>query len=875
MAQATRTFRIFVSSTFNDLREERNALQRHVFPRLKRLCLAHGTRFQAIDLRWGVREEAGLDQRTMRICLDEIDRCRRASPRPNFVVLLGERYGWRPLPALIPAAEFDLLRPHIAPGQDSELIGAWYVRDDNAVPSEYCLKRREIETEEAQTEEQREHARRSETERWAAVDRALRRILRAAVARASMSEDQRAKYEASATEQEIRSGALRVSDAPEHVFCFFREFANRGDLVRDLPIDVSEEDRASNFIDTREDGTPDPDARERMDRLKATLEQMLPHNVRRYRTSWNAQRAAAADDADGRSEAVLETLARGLAEAQKEAPPALDEAAWERLRRVKDEELGRRRATAALADPAGRARPPVITCDHLPALCADVFLDLARIILMEVARLEERNALDKEVDDHEAFGEDRARVFIGRARILRTIGGYVAGPGARPLAVHGPSGSGKSAVMARAAVGIREARPGAAIVQRFIGATPGSSDIRTLLDGLCRQVSRLYAADETTIPIDYQELVQELPRRLALATANRPLVVVLDALDQLSDTDHARSLVWLPANLPDHAHLIVSTLPGECRSALERKLPAEHLVELEPMLPEEASDLLDLWLKGAGRTLQMDQRREVLEGFARSLEGAEPSAPGAGGRGGLPLYLKLAFEEARRWPSTPPHARLSPDVPGIIRDLFARLSGNANHGAMIVSRSLASLAAAKNGLSEDELLDVLTLDDEVFGDFEVRARHRPPERRLPVVVWSRLFFDLEPYLTERAADGASLLAFYHRQLREVVEQDYLSGEAKSARHRVLARYFADRPLFEEEGKTPNIRKLSELPYQQTRAELWEDLYHTLTDFDFLEAKCTHVAVVTEGHGPEARKIHGGVYELQEDYRRALEVMPDA
>jgi hypothetical protein len=54
MAQTSRTFRIFVSSTFSDLKEERNALQKYVFPRLRELCMQHGCRFQAIDLRWGV-----------------------------------------------------------------------------------------------------------------------------------------------------------------------------------------------------------------------------------------------------------------------------------------------------------------------------------------------------------------------------------------------------------------------------------------------------------------------------------------------------------------------------------------------------------------------------------------------------------------------------------------------------------------------------------------------------------------------------------------------------------------------------------------------------------------------------------------------------
>src|SRR6185503_12429119 len=175
---------------------------------------------------------------------------------------------------------------------------------------------------------------------------------------------------------------------------------------------------------------------------------------------------------------------------------------------------------------------------------------------------------------------------------------------------------------------------------------------------------------------------------------------------------------------------------------------------------------------------------------------------------------------------------------------------------------------AKNGLSEDELLDVLTLDDEVFADFERRARHRPPERRLPVVVWSRLFMDLEPYLTERAADGASLLTFYHRQLSEVVRDDHLTDRAKVARHSLLASYFAARPLFNE--GVPNVRKLSELPFQQTNAEQWDPLVETLTDFEFLEAKCTHAGVVTRSRTTEAGTIHAGVYELQEDYRRAIE-----
>ena len=103
MVQVSKTFRIFISSTFNDLINERNSLQKKVFPKIKSFCIKHGCRFQAIDLRWGIREEAALDQKTVKICLEEIERCKDTTPRPNFMVILGYRYGWRPLPYEIPA----------------------------------------------------------------------------------------------------------------------------------------------------------------------------------------------------------------------------------------------------------------------------------------------------------------------------------------------------------------------------------------------------------------------------------------------------------------------------------------------------------------------------------------------------------------------------------------------------------------------------------------------------------------------------------------------------------------------------------------------------------------------------------------------------
>lgn len=98
-----------MSSTFEDLKVERDALQRDVFPRLRKLCEENNARFQAIDPRWGLPGEAGRHQPTMRICFDELRRAQEVSPQPNFLVLLGDSYGWQPLAETITEAEFQAL----------------------------------------------------------------------------------------------------------------------------------------------------------------------------------------------------------------------------------------------------------------------------------------------------------------------------------------------------------------------------------------------------------------------------------------------------------------------------------------------------------------------------------------------------------------------------------------------------------------------------------------------------------------------------------------------------------------------------------------------------------------------------------------------
>jgi hypothetical protein len=147
--------------------------------------------------------------------------------------------------------------------------------------------------------------------------------------------------------------------------------------------------------------------------------------------------------------------------------------------------------------------------------------------------------------------------------------------------------------------------------------------------------------------------------------------------------------------------------------------------------------------------------------------------------------------------------------------------------------------------------------------------------RLPVVLWSRLLFDLRRYLTSREAEGARLITFFHRELGDVASDKYLSGRAGDF-HGRLADYFRPGPG-DDGARTAwgqaTDRGLSELPFHLVEAQRWDEVEATLTDFDFLEAKATRVAVDTrtDKQGNEIT-TYLGVQRLQDDYDHALQAM---
>lgn len=252
--QSTKIFRLFVSSTFSDFQLERAVLQDTVFPRVRQYCERRGATFQPVDLRWGISDDLARDRQTMQICLSEIARSRALSPRPNFLVLVGDRYGWRPLPDTLPESVFERVCELVDPAARDDLRHA-YARDDNAVPPCFTLKPRNPSA--GADDDALEH-RLGEHFRQAAphCDPSVRLLL-----------------DGGATHQEIVRGIFEQPDAHEHAVGWFRR------LDGIAPHIDPARPPATLLADYDTNGMRDVDSRHRLDdledRIRASLDAPL------------------------------------------------------------------------------------------------------------------------------------------------------------------------------------------------------------------------------------------------------------------------------------------------------------------------------------------------------------------------------------------------------------------------------------------------------------------------------------------------------------------------------------------------------------------------------------------------------------------------
>ena len=508
---------------------------------------------------------------------------------------------------------------------------------------------------------------------------------------------------------------------------------------------------------------------------------------------------------------------------------------------------------------------------YLKRFC-DAFLSHQKALIdAELDSLQQVDERQQREQAHQDFGAERARVFAGRQALLARIARYTETapearairparkkPQAAPLMLLGGGGSGKSALLARAAQeAARQSKgSGAIVLQRYIGGVPGTESLTTTLKALTADIASLYGQPEPPTPESAKSLAEGFRAALGHATASRPLILYLDALDQLDKADSDWMLEWLPKALPEHVRVVASLRTGtSVEQPARRRYP--NLIEVPAMKPTEGRAMLKAWLAdkraawfnagiapSRGRRLTRQQEQAVLAAFNHA---------------GSALWLKLAYEEAATWASWDAPRELPITVQGLIEDWIEhRLIQQENHPRVFTERALAYMTAGRFGLAENELGRALGTDGAVRAEFQANEKTQrkwEDEKLLPPIIWSRLYFDLQAYLGLAQIDGALVMRWFHREFAEVLKSKHLaSDQDRQEVHGALADTFLqlERELRPEEtnddalfkatdasGKQVSaaLRRVMEQPWQLAQAGRREDLQALLTGFGFCMGKC--------------------------------------
>ncbi len=219
------------------------------------------------------------------------------------------------------------------------------------------------------------------------------------------------------------------------------------------------------------------------------------------------------------------------------------------------------------------------------------------------------------------------------------------------------------------------------------------------------------------------------------AHPSKKVVIILDSVDQLSPSDY--SLDWVHSELPSNTKIIFSTLPdhGNILSLFKQIIDnTSQLIEITALDKQLSKTILFDFLKKEKRALNEKQWKVIDTMFDKASL--------------FPLYITLVFDIVIKWTSSyEPTKKFTEciNIDKCIQYLF--LYFEKVHGKVLFARTIIYMSAFKNGISENEIEDILSLDDDVL--YDVFEFHAPPIRKIPLALWSRIKYDLNNYLVEK------------------------------------------------------------------------------------------------------------------------------
>ncbi len=387
------------------------------------------------------------------------------------------------------------------------------------------------------------------------------------------------------------------------------------------------------------------------------------------------------------------------------------------------------------------------------------------------------------------FFQIKAQGFAGRGNLVAELTAHLAGAGPSDapagLCLVGESGSGKSSVAAKLHASLCDSD---VLVLAASAATgPRSSSLRALLQRFAEELSAcsgVPAPDPSAATMT--ELRESLSTQLAHVSKERPVAILLDALNEFERTPAARHMTWLPDPLPRGVRVVATATPGTESAALDgrRDFVARPLDRLQRA---DVADIASAICQHAHKTLPA----EVLYAFVSKRRADGLSAASN------PLWLTLAvtdllmldaadFDTALAMNAGSPEERITRFMVERVRELPADVDGLCAYALSRLER-----VYGENHVSAFSSLLSVGRTGWRTSDLEHLLRRLGAEQCDPLAI-AQVRRGFRTQIVSR--DRPVRFDFAHPLMREAARRRYVKHDARYRElHRIVSDHLYDLP----------------------------------------------------------------------------------
>lgn len=398
--------------------------------------------------------------------------------------------------------------------------------------------------------------------------------------------------------------------------------------------------------------------------------------------------------------------------------------------------------------------------------------------------------LERERTAQRAYINSRHSHFVGREKELEYLDTFARSTSTH-LVITGDSGMGKSALLANW-IRHNENCNDFNLVYHFVGNSFAGNNYESVLRHLCDEIYDIYHIEKD---LNRQEKPEEEAQRLVseLISYQKPLVVVIDGINQIMAQKDEKLLLWLPAANGMVKFIFTTLRDDPTMQAFERR--GYEARTLGALTDEERTNFAKIYLKRVGKSLDEEPLQRIIDGPLNRNT----------------LVLRTLLDELicfgiyDQLEDRINYYLSANDLPDFFDRVLKRMEDDYDNGQELVSHTLKLIALSEHGMGEEEVLAITGF------------------RQMDWHLFYCAFFN-------HFVVKGGLITFSHQYVADAVARRYAIGDTKAdAPYRQeIVKYFS---AISTDNEIQRQRCISELAHQYYHLEDWPNLHEVILSFE--------------------------------------------